>query len=364
MSKSLGNVIDPIPVARKYGSDALRYHLLRDVVAGEDGDYNEATLIARANGDLADGLGNLSLRVATLLQNRFGGSIPTPGAFTEPEQALIKQADVLAEELDALIHQFQWHKALEKLYELVHSCNKYITAQEPWKVTDETRLATILYTLAECLRITSILSEPFTPCLARKLAGQFGFKAGSLKDAVFREDTKCKVASKEPLFRKIEVAKSADPFSEFDLRVGKVMDVKNHPDAEKLYILQIDLGTEKRQLVAGLRQYLSPDELKDLHIVMIVNLKPAKLRGVESQGMLLAADKDGRVQPLTAPNSHPGSHVHAEGIPREPKGIVTIEQFQKLIITTVEGRPLYKGSPLRTDREEVEVDIADGATIR
>jgi methionyl-tRNA synthetase len=364
MSKSLGNVIDPLPVVRKYGSDAVRYHLLRDVVAGEDGDYNEATLVSRANGDLADGLGNLAFRVATLIESRFAGEFPKPGARTEAEQALIRQANLLAEELDALMHQLQWHKALEKLYELVHACNKYITAQEPWKATDIGRLGTILYTLVECLRIISILSEPFTPGISARLRALLGLKPGTLKDAVFRETTRGKVGEKVPVFKKIEVVQSEDPFSRLDLRVGRVEEVRNHPDAEKLYVLRIDLGTEVRQLVAGLRQYLAPGELKGRQVVIIANLKPARFRGVESQGMLLAAEKDGRVQPLQAPNSPPGSPVSVDGIPREPAGQVTIEQFQKIAMTVADGQPLYRGKPLRTPIEDIEVEIADGATIR
>ena len=147
------------------------------------------------------------------------------------------------------------------------------------------------------------------------------------------------------------------------LRVAEIADVQPHPNADKLYVLKINLGTEQRQLVAGIRTYYQPDQLKGKHIIVIANLKPAQLRGIESQGMLLAAQLGNDVRVLEAPKSAPGSDVFVEGMPCEHDQI-TIEDFAKVKLTTKAGKAVYKDKPLKTNTEEVTVDIGDNATIR
>ncbi len=362
MSKSLGNVIDPIYIANTYGTDPLRYVLLREIPAGEDGDFSEKTLIDRNNSDLADALGNLLQRISVLVHKNFQGNIPIYGRPTEKEKEL-EQAIPDTTKLNELILNYKWHHAIEQIWNYVSRCNKYINDTEPWKQNDPERLATILYTLIEHLRIISILVWPIIPASAEKLANQIGQPIGKLKDAKFKKTTKGNILQPEILFKKIE-KKVEDIFSILNLRVAHITKAENHPSADKLYVLTLDVGTDQtRQLVAGIKPYYKPEELVGKHIVFISNLKPAVLRGVESQGMLLAAEKDGIVKVLEAPGAHAGDQVLVEGITPKTEQIA-IEDFQKIKLTTKNKTAVYNDKPLKTHKGNVIVDLPDDAKIR
>ncbi len=361
MSKSLGNVIDPIYLIDKYGEDPLRYVLLREVPAGEDGDFSEKALIERNNSDLADSLGNLLQRTSVLIQKNFKGNIPICGQQSDYERQL-EQAIPDTNELNELIDNYKWHHAVEKIWNYISKCNKYINDTEPWKQTnDPDRLATILYTLTEHLRIISILVWPIIPASAEKIAHQIGQPIGKLKDAKFNTKIQGEIVNPQILFKKLETTKEEDPFSKLNLKVAKILKVENHPNADKLYVLTLDAG-EKRQIVAGMKTFYKPEELEGKNIVVITNLKPAKLRGVESQGMMLAAEKDNVVKVLEA-QGDPGEQVFIEGIEPETKQI-TIDDFAKIKLTTKNKKAVYKGKTLKTNKGEVTVDVADDAKIR
>ena len=355
MSKSLGNVIDPIHIIDKYGPDPLRYVLLRDVSAGEDGDFSEKALIEKNNSDLADSLGNLLQRTSVLIHKNFKGNIPI--CAQKPDDIKIPDITKLTE----LMHTYKWHHAIEQIWTYINSLNKYVNDTEPWKVKDPDRLATILYTLVEHLRIISILIWPFMPASAEKIASQIGQPIGKLKDAKFKKNTAGTISQPEILFKKIEMTKE-EPFSIVNLKVAKIKDVKNHPNADKLYILTLDAG-EPRQLVAGIKPYYPPEQLIGKNIIFISNLKPANLRGVESQGMLLAAEKDGVVKVLEAIEAQPGDQVYIEGITPKTEQI-TIEDFQKIKLTTKNKTAVYNDKPLKTKKCSITVDLPDGAKIR
>jgi len=363
MSKSLGNVIDPIYLADKYGADPIRYVLLREVPAGDDGDFSEKTLVERNNSDLADALGNLLQRTSVLVHKHFHGNIPICGELTEKEKAL-EEAIPDLDKLNELMDNYKWHHAIEKIWHYIARCNKYINDTEPWKHTqDPERLGTILYTLIEHLRIISILTWPIIPGSAEKIAKQIGQEIGKFKQVKFTKETKGELEKSKILFEKLEL-KEEDPFAKLNLKVAHVAKVENHPDADKLYVLTLDVGTdETRQLVAGLREYYKPEELTGKHIVFISNLKTAKLRGVESQGMLLAADKDKEVKVLEIPEAHAGDQVIVEGIKPQTQEI-TFEQFQKIKLTVKDKVAVYNDKPLKAHKWEAQVDIPDGAKIR
>jgi methionyl-tRNA synthetase len=378
MSKSTGTVVDPVALVDKYGADALRLFLLREIPAGLDGDFSEESLINRANSELGDTLGNLLQRTSVLVHKNFQGNIPKPGKFTKEDKALIEHANKVFEEANALMQKYEWNRAVETVWTFLHACNKYVNDSEPWKITDQARLATVLYVVVECLRLASILTWPFIPATAEKISAQLGQKLGNFKKAKFKRSTKGTLLQPEILFKKIdtavqkpneagqlppEKATDVEPFRKLALRVAKVLEAKPHPNADKLFVLQIDLGTEKRQLVAGLRAYYSSDQLVGKHIVIVSNLKPANLRGIESKGMLLAAQVGNEVKVLEAPNSAPGSDVYVEGIPCEHDEI-TIDDFVKIKITTKSCKAVYKDKPLKTKTEEISVQIGDNATVR
>jgi len=360
MSKSIGNIVDPVAVIDKYGTDPLRYFLLREVPAGEDGDFSENALIDKNNSDLADALGNLLQRTSVLIHKKFHGNIPICGKLTDKENQLNEAIPDTAK-LNELIQDYKWHHALEQIWTYIAKCNKYVNDTEPWKQNDPDRLATILYTLVEHLRMIGILVWPFIPSSAEKIACQIGQKVGKLKDAKFKKTTKGKLAPSEILFRKVE-KQIEDPFSMLNLRVAKILDVKPHPNADKLYVVQIDSG-EKRQLVAGMRPFYQPGQLIGKQIVVISNLKPANLRGQLSQGMLLAAEKEGVVR-ILEPQGKPGDQVYAEGITPKATQLISIEDFQKITLTTKGKIAIYGSKQLRTTSGTVNVDIPDGAKIR
>ncbi|MBI4141654.1 methionine--tRNA ligase, partial [Candidatus Woesearchaeota archaeon] len=181
ISKSLGNVIDPVEIVKKYGADSVRYFLLRHISPFNDGDFSESALVKSSNADLADGLGNLLQRTCVMVHKYFSGVIPKPVKFTDKEHALIKAVSIF-DDVDKLMNNFEWNRALERIFESVHRCNKYVTETEPWKISDKKRLATVLYVLIESLRIFSILLSPFIPFSAEKISAQLGQKHCAFKN--------------------------------------------------------------------------------------------------------------------------------------------------------------------------------------
>lgn len=370
MSKSLGNVIDPIAVVDKFGADQVRYFLLKDVPAGEDGDFSEKSLIEKINTDLADALGNLLQRTSVLVHKYYKGTIPICGKLTDKEKALNDSIPDISK-LTELVNSYKWHHAIEHIWTYIYRCNKYVAETEPWKLGgDAERLSTVLYTLIEHLRIISILVYPITPASAEKITAQIGQPLSTFKKAKFTTKTKGTLSQPEILFRKIEQGKvvagarmpDEDPFGKLNLKVAKILSVENHPNADKLYVLKLDAG-EPRQLVAGVKAHYSPEELIGRHVIIISNLKPAQLRGVESQGMMLAAEKDGIVKVLELHNSKPGDQVYMEGITPKTSQI-TIDDFKSIVLTTEGGHVVYNKKELKTNHEHVHVHLPDGATIR
>lgn len=317
MSKSLGNVIDPVYIANNYGVDSLRYFLLREIPFGEDGDFSEVKLVERHNQELANDLGNLLRRTTVLIERNFEGKIPAKGKDDICKNLNLKRIEEYMEKLEL-------HNALNELWRFINECNKYVNDKEPWNVKDKKKLGNILYNLTEALRFIAVLIKPFMPGTSEEIANQLGikdFEKQALKDLKYGKYKHSSIGKTKILFKKIEIvqkkAKMEEekmvkehgkeiyqedniPFSEFqkiDLRVGKIIKVQPHPDADKLYILLVSLGAGEHdiQLVAGLRGYYKEEELMEKQIVVVRNLQPATLRGIESQGMLLAAEFKGKV---------------------------------------------------------------------
>jgi methionyl-tRNA synthetase len=361
LSKSRGIVVDPIKLLEEYGTDPLRYFFLKEIPAGEDGNFSYEALVERSNSDLADVLGNLLQRVTVLTHKNFEGEIPKPGKFEKVDEELIKESEIF-EEVNDLMQKYEWNRAVDRIWNFIRACNKYINDTEPWKLKeDKERLGTVLYVLTECLRIISIYIYPIMPETGEKAAKQIGQKLGTFKDVKFTKTTKGKIPQPEILFKKFEI-KEEDPFTKVNLKVAEITEVKEHPEADKLYVMQINLGKERRQLVAGLKPYFKPEELKGKHIVVVTNLKPAKLKGIESAGMLLAAELKKQVALVEAPKSEPGEQVFVEGI--EPgEGQITIKDFQQIQMTTKNHNVTYRKQPLKTKKEEIQAKIGDNAKV-
>jgi methionyl-tRNA synthetase len=320
MSKSLGNVIRPLDLKDKYGNDAFRYFLLRDMSFGLDASFNEVAVAERINADLANDLGNLLNRTLGMLGRYTEGKIPALGKL-EPIDEDLKNAFIsLPEKVVTFFGNLQFDRAIEAALESVRKANKYIADTQPWQLVKDgntERVNTVLACCVEALRCASVLLEPIIPEKSKELRRQLGLTGEvKLADAatwgLSPAGTQTQVG--EPLFPRIDMeALSAaieepqevlehkseitiDDFAKLELRVGKILHCEQHPKADKLLVLKVKVGPEERTIVSGIRQWYKPEELVGKKVIIVANLKPVKLRGIESQGMILSAeDKDGNL---------------------------------------------------------------------
>lgn len=332
MSKSKGNVVDPVPLVARYGSDALRYYLLREIAFGADGNFTQELFITRINADLANDLGNLLSRTVAMIEKYFGGQTPAPEAATDFDQSLLALAAETKGQVEQAMDNLRPQVALEAIWQLVKRANKYIDETMPWVLAKEDskrpQLATVLYNLADVLRLTAVLLQPFMPRTPQRIWKQLGLEAnqeaqweqavpGGLAagkqvkkgEPIFpRLDLKAELAAWDGEGQKEEIKPLSPPlaeevdielFSKIDLRVVTVLEAEKVPKADRLLKLRVALGSEQRTIVAGVAQHYQPEELVGKQVVIVANLKPAKIRGIESQGMILAASDENGLAVLT-----------------------------------------------------------------
>ena len=354
MSKSKGNVIDPVLLIEEFGADAIRYFLLREINLGQDGNFSREALIKRINSDLANDLGNLLHRTLNMMQRYNGGVLGEVASPTDADAPLLAMAKAIAPRYRAMMENMDINGAIKDIWQLIGRANKYIDETEPWKLAKDpanaSRLNTVLSNLLEVLSMVSVLVEPFIPTTSRRIRAQLGLPLDVTPanlDALgeFGAAGTIRVGHRtgkpEPIFPRIEekpveeagmekaaiekekpepetaaVAEdvseiSIDDFAKLDLRTAIVTAAEKVEKTEKLLKLTVDLGTEQRTIVSGIAQFYTPEDMVGRTVILIANLKPAKIRGIESHGMLLAASNADKsaLSLITAPNLPAGCKV-------------------------------------------------------
>ena len=338
------DVIDPVVLIDRYGVDALKYFLLREYTFGQDGHFNNEVMLKRLNFDLANDLGNLVSRTVSMIEKYNGGVIPDATTKDEIDEDLKKVATGAAAKVEEQMDKFSFNLALEEIWVVIRRANKYIDEKMPWVLAkDEEKKAeldTCLHNLAETLRIVSILINPFMHTTAAKIRKQMGI---ALYDIVWEDSMEFemlyqeKVKKGDAIFPRLDIDKELeelaelasaaaaakddnvplklkdeieyDDFDKLDLRVGKILSCEKHPKADKLLVFQVKMGTEKRQIISGVAEDFKPEDLIGKNVVVVANLKPRMLRGMESKGMILYAE-NGEKLALLSTDAEDGNSVN------------------------------------------------------
>ncbi len=360
MSKSRGTFFTAKDFLKKHEAEHLRYYyanVLSKKLA--DINLNLDEFKDRVNNELVGNIGNFCYRIISFTNKNFDGSIKN----IDNNEKIINEINKKIKKIENYYNELNFNSVIHEILQISDIGNKYFQSNEPWALVkkDKARVQEICGLCVNIAKNLSVILQPILPKFSEELQKQLNLKNLKWKDIGFGLKNH-KIGKEKLLVKKIE--ESAKELFPLNLKVARIIEVNDHPNAEKLYVLQIDLGTEKRQLVAGLKEHYSKDELKNKNIIVVTNLKYAKLRGIESQGMLLAAeDEKGTVGVLIVKGAEPGDAVKCGNLENSNEQI-TFENFQKLEIAAKDGKVLFNGLELKTDKEIVSVEKVKEGKVR
>ncbi len=408
-SKSRGNVVDPLTYIARHGADTVRYFLMREMVLGQDASFTDELFVTRVNADLANDLGNGIQRVHKLVETHFQSAMPPPVAPGHSLKAGAAELElqafaegVLLTFVDQIVN-LRLSFALEEVASLVRAVNRYLEHRAPWKLAkggpdERAQLGSVLFSAAECLRIALSLLYPVMPERSRRGLSMLGVEdepqESALRWGVLRGGER--IVSGQALFPRIEgqaagpadaaeaaalarteAAKasqgkstpaqqpgSTHPAAALEFRVATILSAEPHPNAEALFVLRLGVGTRERTVCAGIRKTYTSEQLVGKHVVLFANLKPAKLRGIESEGMLLAADSGGGPKLVDPGDIPPGSLLEFGSLRAQPKDRATLKDFERVPLE-VRGGVVHHGDlPLSFGGVPVRAEGPDGTPVR
>ena len=320
ISKSKGNFKDPRLFIEDYGVDTIRYFLLSEVPFGSDGNFSELLMVERRNSDLCNVLGNLVNRTISMANKYFGGKVSKISNITELDNEVINYLNSMDKDVDEKIESLNAPAALADIFSRLNRLNKYIDETEPWKLAkleDKSRLNDVLYVILDGIRLCAIELEAFIPATSKKIYEQINVNDASFENNTIGYVESYQVTEKpEILFARIDEKElkekleakeiehlpeiSIDDFAKMEMVVGEVLESKKHEKADKLLVSKVDIGGEVRQIVSGIAEHVDPNEFVGKKVVVLANLKPVKIRGVESQGMIICAENEGKIEVVTS----------------------------------------------------------------
>lgn len=365
-SKSRGIAIWIPDIVKKLDVDAVRYYLSINMPESKDTDWTWEDFVAKNNDELVGTYGNFIHRVLTFTSKNYG-NIPKLGKLDKTDKEALSKIEKTSKEVSELLSSCNFKKGLRAAMNLAKFGNVYFDQKQPWILVkeDKEKCGTVLHICLKIVKALAIFTAPYLPFSSDnvwKIFDKNSVHETSWDDALKDLQIGRKIEKPKPLFKKLvleDFMPKEDVFSKLDLRVAKVLAVKDHPNADSLYMLHIDLGKMgKRVIVAGIKKDYSIEELKDRNIVVVANLKPANLRGITSNGMLLAASDDSGIVSLLNPgNASPGSDVKIEGIQKNPEKVLEFEDFKKIKMTIDENqKAVYEGKKLRSEKGDVISD--------
>ena len=320
ISKSKGNFKDPRLFIEDYGVDTIRYFLLSEVPFGSDGNFSELLMVERRNSDLCNVLGNLVNRTISMANKYFGGKVSKISNITELDNEVINYLNSMDKDVDEKLESLNAPAALADIFSRLNRLNKYIDETEPWKLAkleDKSRLNDVLYVILDGIRLCAIELEAFIPATSKKIYEQINVNDASFENNTIGYVESYQVTEKpEILFARIDEKElkekleakeiehlpeiSIDDFAKMEMVVGEVLESKKHEKADKLLVSKVDIGGEVRQIVSGIAEHVDPKEFVGKKVVVLANLKPVKIRGVESQGMIICAENEGKIEVVTS----------------------------------------------------------------